>query len=76
MGRQWPILPIIQRVVANAEARIDRSFLRGSRPKGELKVPAGTLSTPHFFPCTYLESAAFVTGETVHVDGRAHAGHW
>ena len=24
----------------------------------------------------YLESAAFVTGETVHVDGGAHAGHW
>jgi NAD(P)-dependent dehydrogenase (short-subunit alcohol dehydrogenase family) len=24
----------------------------------------------------YLESAAFVTGETVNVDGGAHAGHW
>jgi NAD(P)-dependent dehydrogenase (short-subunit alcohol dehydrogenase family) len=24
----------------------------------------------------YLESAAFVTGETLHVDGGAHAGHW
>ena len=24
----------------------------------------------------YLESAAFVTGVTVHVDGGAHAGHW
>ena len=24
----------------------------------------------------YLESAAFVTGETVHVDGGAHAGRW
>jgi NAD(P)-dependent dehydrogenase (short-subunit alcohol dehydrogenase family) len=24
----------------------------------------------------YLESSAFVTGETVHVDGGAHAGHW
>ena len=24
----------------------------------------------------YLESAAFVIGETVHVDGGAHAGHW
>jgi len=24
----------------------------------------------------YLESAAFVTGETIHVDGGAHAGHW
>jgi NAD(P)-dependent dehydrogenase (short-subunit alcohol dehydrogenase family) len=24
----------------------------------------------------YLESATFVTGETVHVDGGAHAGHW
>src|SRR5262245_29754731 len=24
----------------------------------------------------YLESAASVTGETLHVDGGAHAGHW
>lgn len=24
----------------------------------------------------YLETAAFVTGETLHVDGGAHAGHW
>ena len=24
----------------------------------------------------YLESAALVTGETLHVDGGAHAGHW
>jgi NAD(P)-dependent dehydrogenase (short-subunit alcohol dehydrogenase family) len=24
----------------------------------------------------YLESAQFVTGETLHVDGGAHAGHW
>ena len=24
----------------------------------------------------YLESAAFLTGETLHVDGGAHAGHW
>jgi NAD(P)-dependent dehydrogenase (short-subunit alcohol dehydrogenase family) len=24
----------------------------------------------------YLESAAFVTGETSHVNGGAHAGHW
>ena len=24
----------------------------------------------------YLESARFVTGETLHVDGGAHAGHW
>jgi len=24
----------------------------------------------------YLEGAAFVTGEIVHVDGLAHAGHW
>jgi len=23
-----------------------------------------------------LASAAFVTGETLHVDGGAHAGHW
>jgi NAD(P)-dependent dehydrogenase (short-subunit alcohol dehydrogenase family) len=23
-----------------------------------------------------LESAAFVTGETLYVDGGAHAGHW
>jgi NAD(P)-dependent dehydrogenase (short-subunit alcohol dehydrogenase family) len=24
----------------------------------------------------YLETAVFVTGETLHVDGGAHAGHW
>ena len=24
----------------------------------------------------YLEGAKFVTGETLHVDGGAHAGHW
>jgi NAD(P)-dependent dehydrogenase (short-subunit alcohol dehydrogenase family) len=24
----------------------------------------------------YLESATFVTGETLHVDGGAHAGRW
>jgi hypothetical protein len=24
----------------------------------------------------YLETAAFVTGEILHVDGGAHAGHW
>ena len=24
----------------------------------------------------YLESSAFITGETLHVDGGAHAGHW
>jgi NAD(P)-dependent dehydrogenase (short-subunit alcohol dehydrogenase family) len=24
----------------------------------------------------YLERAAFVTGEILHVDGGAHAGHW
>jgi NAD(P)-dependent dehydrogenase (short-subunit alcohol dehydrogenase family) len=24
----------------------------------------------------YLDTAAFVTGETLHVDGGAHAGHW
>jgi len=24
----------------------------------------------------YLESAAFVTGETLHVDGGAHSGRW
>ncbi len=27
-------------------------------------------------PSLYLESATFVTGETLHVDGGAHAGHW
>jgi NAD(P)-dependent dehydrogenase (short-subunit alcohol dehydrogenase family) len=24
----------------------------------------------------YLESALFVTGETIHVDGGQNAGHW
>ncbi len=24
----------------------------------------------------YLETAGLITGETLHVDGGAHAGHW
>lgn len=48
-----------------------RAFLAGLHPVGRMgdvqEVVAAVL---------YLESAGFVTGETLHVDGGAHAGHW
>ena len=54
------------RVVANS-----RSILAGLHPlrrMGEIREVVEAV--------LYLESAAFVTGETLHVDGGAHAGHW
>jgi NAD(P)-dependent dehydrogenase (short-subunit alcohol dehydrogenase family) len=47
------------------------AFLSGLHPVGRMgeidEIVAAVL---------YLESAGFVTGETLHVDGGAHAGHW
>jgi len=41
------------------------------------KVLAESGSIPEIVEAVmYLESAAFVTGETLHVDGGAHAGPW
>ena len=47
------------------------AFLVGLRPlrrMGEIREVVEAV--------LYLESAAFVTGETLHVDGGDHAGHW
>jgi len=53
---------------------LTESFLRGSRPKAA--QGSGRNVERLFFPARlYLESAAFVTRETLHVDGGAHAGH-
>lgn len=47
------------------------SFLVGLHPLGRMGEVREVVDT-----VLYLESAAFVTGETIHVDGGAHAGHW
>jgi NAD(P)-dependent dehydrogenase (short-subunit alcohol dehydrogenase family) len=47
------------------------AFLAGLHPVGRM----GTIDEI-VEAVLYLESASFVTGETLHVDGGAHAGHW
>ena len=47
------------------------AFLAGLHPVGRM----GTIDEV-VEAVLYLESAGFVTGETLHVDGGAHAGHW
>jgi NAD(P)-dependent dehydrogenase (short-subunit alcohol dehydrogenase family) len=47
------------------------AFLAGLHPVGRLGEVREVVEA-----VLYLESAAFVTGETLHVDGGAHAGHW
>lgn len=47
------------------------SFLAGLHPLGRIGEIQEIVEA-----ILYLESAAFVTGETLHVDGGAHAGHW
>jgi NAD(P)-dependent dehydrogenase (short-subunit alcohol dehydrogenase family) len=47
------------------------AFLAGLHPLGRMgEIPEVVEAV------LYLESAGFVTGETLHVDGGAHAGHW
>ncbi|HEY1598828.1 MAG TPA: SDR family oxidoreductase [Pirellulales bacterium] len=46
-------------------------FLAGLHPLGRMGEIAEIVEA-----VLYLESAQFVTGETLHVDGGAHAGHW
>src|SRR5262249_11626694 len=46
-------------------------FLAGLHPLG--RVGQGSEGVEAVL---YLESASFVPGETLHVDGGAHAGHW
>jgi NAD(P)-dependent dehydrogenase (short-subunit alcohol dehydrogenase family) len=47
------------------------SFLAGLHPLGRMGEIREIVEA-----ILYLESATFVTGETLHVDGGAHAGHW
>lgn len=46
-------------------------FLAGLHPLGRMGEISEIVDA-----VLYLESAAFITGETLHVDGGAHAGHW
>ena len=47
------------------------AFLAGLHPLGRMGEVREVVEA-----VLYLESATFVTGETLHVDGGAHAGHW
>jgi NAD(P)-dependent dehydrogenase (short-subunit alcohol dehydrogenase family) len=47
------------------------AFLEGLHPLGRMGEVGEVVEA-----VLYLESAGFVTGETLHVDGGAHAGHW
>jgi NAD(P)-dependent dehydrogenase (short-subunit alcohol dehydrogenase family) len=47
------------------------SFLAGLHPMGRLGKVEEIVEA-----VLYLDSAKFVTGETLHVDGGAHAGRW
>src|SRR5262245_12095769 len=47
------------------------AFLAGLHPLGRMGEVEEVVEA-----VLYLESAAFVTGETLHVDGGPHAGHW
>ena len=47
------------------------AFLVGLHPMGRMGEVSEVVEA-----VLYLESAAFVTGETLHVDGGAHAGRW
>jgi len=47
------------------------AFLAGLHPVGRMGTVQEVVDA-----VLYLESAPFVTGETLHIDGGAHAGHW
>ena len=47
------------------------AFLAGLHPLGRMGEVREVVEA-----VLYLESATFITGETLHVDGGAHAGHW
>jgi len=47
------------------------AFLAGLHPLGRMGEVQEIL-----YAVLYLESAALLTGETLHVDGAAHAAHW
>ncbi|MFO0848274.1 MAG: SDR family oxidoreductase [Gemmataceae bacterium] len=47
------------------------AFLAGLHPVGRMGTVQEIVEA-----VLYLEDAKFITGETLHVDGGAHAGHW
>jgi NAD(P)-dependent dehydrogenase (short-subunit alcohol dehydrogenase family) len=47
------------------------AFLAGLHPLNRLGEVSEVVEA-----VLYLDSATFITGETLHVDGGAHAGHW
>lgn len=47
------------------------AFLAGLHPLGRMGEIQEIVDA-----VLYLDSAGFVTGETLHIDGGAHAGHW
>jgi NAD(P)-dependent dehydrogenase (short-subunit alcohol dehydrogenase family) len=47
------------------------AFLAGLHPVGRMGTVQEVVDA-----VLYLELAGFVTGETLHVDGGEHAGHW
>jgi len=47
------------------------AFLAGLHPLGRMGEVREVVEA-----VLYLESAGFATGETLHIDGGAHAGHW
>ena len=49
----------------------NHGFLQGLSPAGRIGTPLEVADA-----VLYLESAAFVSGEVLHVDGGAHAGKW
>jgi len=63
------VSPGIIRTPMNEQA--DRVFLAKLQPMGRLGETAEIVDA-----VLYLDQAAFVTGEILHVDGGAHAGQW
>ncbi len=51
--------------------RENHAFLQGLSPAGRIGTPLEIADA-----VLYLESATFVSGEVLHVDGGAHAGKW
>jgi NAD(P)-dependent dehydrogenase (short-subunit alcohol dehydrogenase family) len=63
------VAPGIIRTAMHAPETHD--FLAGLHPVGRMGEVREVVEA-----VLYLESATFVTGETLHIDGGAHAGHW
>lgn len=52
-------------------AKENHDFLRGLSPAGRIGTPPEIAEA-----VLYLDSATFVSGEVLHIDGGAHAGKW